>query len=278
MQDILAIASDTHTNAAKLTNFGQIALEQGWYEQAREYFEQALDLDPASREALEGLVRVNEVLSHGMETPIEPIMLQPVAPPREVERKRNISDKKHKVQIGSSMPWFQGQPRHRKLIILAGLQVLLLYLCTGLAGIINPTSKATPMAASLGTPMPAGPDEEAFAEMTEQWGTIVDAVSVIETEQPESTAVSEVEGGWLCDLDERGEAVLWSKPAVAFQEGNSIAAIVGMPVKGCIDVTLLDEATSGSTVFYEVRVGDNQGWVDADYFYPTSTGKPHWSP
>ena len=36
----------------KLMMFGQMALEQGWYEQAREHFEQALVLDPSNREAM----------------------------------------------------------------------------------------------------------------------------------------------------------------------------------------------------------------------------------
>lgn len=31
-----------------------------------------------------------------------------------------------------------------------------------------------------------------------------------------------VERGWLCDWDGRGEVALWSKPALAFQDDNSI--------------------------------------------------------
>ena len=271
------MVSNENASVDKLITFGQMALEQGWYDQARECFEQVLDLDASNREALKGLVQANEVLSRRMPTPVEPIMVQPVAPPREVERKQSIPEKKREGQVYSLMQWFRGQPRLRKMIVLASVQVLFLCLYAGLATIINPTSKATPTPTSPGTSMLTVPDEETFAKIAEELETIVDAVRVIEVEQPKPTAVSEVEGGRLCDWDGRGEVALWAKPAVASQEGNSTVAVVGMSVKGCVDVILLDEATSGGTVFYKVRVGDDQGWVGADYFYPVSVGKPHWS-
>jgi len=125
-------------------------------------------------------------------------------------------------------------------------------------------------------PMPAGTDAEALAEIA-GLGTLVDAISIIKAEQPQPTAVGEVEGGWLCDWDGRGEVALWAKPAVASQEDNSIAAVVGMSTKGCVDAILLDEATSDGAVFYQVRVGGDQGWVDVNYLYPTIIGKPSWS-
>ena len=83
-----------------------------------------------------------------------------------------------------------------------------------------------------------------------------------------------VERGWLCDWDKRGEVILWSKPAPAFQD-NFIVAVVRMPVKGCVDVALLDEATTDG-IFYKVGVAADVGWVDVDYFYPASVGKPIW--
>ena len=272
----------------KLITFGQMALEQGWYDQAREYFEQALDLDASSREALKGLAQANEVLSRRMPTPVEPIRVQPVAPARKVERKQIIPAKKYEVRVGSPIPWFRRQSRLGKMIISMGVQVFLLCLYVSLTTFIHPTPKATPTPTSLDMPIPAGPGEEGFADITEQVGTIIDAVRVVitagaekltptPTELPQPTAVSEIEGGWLCDWDGRGEVALWSKPALAFQEGNSIVAVVGMSVKGCVDGILLDETTSGGIVFYQVRVSGDQGWVDVDYFYPTSIGKPHWS-
>jgi len=272
----------------KLITFGQMALEQGWYDQAREYFEQALDLDASSREALKGLAQANEVLSRRMPTPVEPIRVQPVAPARKVERKQIIPAKKYEVRVGSPIPWFRRQSRLGKMIISMGVQVFLLCLYVSLTTFIHPTPKATPTPTSLDMPIPAGPGEEGFADITEQVGTIIDAVRVVitagaekltptPTELPQPTAVSEIEGGWLCDWDGRGEVPLWSKPALAFQEGNSIVAVVGMSVKGCVDGILLDETTSGGIVFYQVRVSGDQGWVDVDYFYPTSIGKPHWS-
>ena len=163
------------------------------------------------------------------------------------------------------------------MIILSGVQVLFMFLYVGLGDIINPAPKATPTPVSLNMPMPAGAGAEASAKEIAGLETIVDAISIIKAEQPQPTAVGEVEDGWLCDWDGRGEVALWAKPAVASQEGNSIAAVVGMSTQGCVAAALLDETTSGGTVFYQVRVGGDQGWVGADYFYPTSIGKPGWS-
>lgn len=53
------------TDLDKLLNFGKMAFEQGWYDQARDYFEQALYLDASNREAMKGLARVNEILGPG---------------------------------------------------------------------------------------------------------------------------------------------------------------------------------------------------------------------
>ena len=55
--------NNTSTDVDKLITFGKAALEQGWYDQARDHFEQALALDPPNREAMQGLARVNEILS-----------------------------------------------------------------------------------------------------------------------------------------------------------------------------------------------------------------------
>jgi hypothetical protein len=57
------MTNTTNPDVDKLISFGQMALEQGWYEQAREHFEQALVLDADDREAMKGLARANEVLS-----------------------------------------------------------------------------------------------------------------------------------------------------------------------------------------------------------------------
>jgi len=75
--------NDTSTDVDKLITFGQMALEQGWYDQAREYFEQALALDASNREAMKGLARANEILSRRMATPVEPTQGEPAELPRE---------------------------------------------------------------------------------------------------------------------------------------------------------------------------------------------------
>ena len=66
----------------KLITFGQMALEQGWYDQAREHFERALALDASNREAMKGLARVNEILSRKAAMAVEPMEAEtPTGPP-----------------------------------------------------------------------------------------------------------------------------------------------------------------------------------------------------
>lgn len=78
------MATNTNTDADKLITFGQMALEQGWYDQARDYFEQALELDASNREAMKGLARANEILNR--RASFEPI--KPEAPPAKPASKR----------------------------------------------------------------------------------------------------------------------------------------------------------------------------------------------
>jgi len=66
------MTSNPNTDVDKLISFGQMALEQGWRDKAREYFEQAMALDPSNREAMKGLARANEILSRSRPAPVEP--------------------------------------------------------------------------------------------------------------------------------------------------------------------------------------------------------------
>ena len=79
------MVSNENAGVDKLIAFGQMVLERGWYDQAREYFEQALDLAPSNREALDGLVQA--ILSDRTITTVEPIQDGPVEPLHRVERK-----------------------------------------------------------------------------------------------------------------------------------------------------------------------------------------------
>ena len=134
----------TPEQADKLITFGQMALEQGWYDQAREHFEQALALDASNREAMKGLARVNEILGRKAAMAVEPIQAEPVKPPRKVERKRSIPEKKREGQGRSLTQWFKKRSRRSRIAILASVPLLFLCLCAGLADMINPTPKATP--------------------------------------------------------------------------------------------------------------------------------------
>ncbi len=85
VEDILAMVSNENTGVGELITVGKVALERGWYDQARDYFEQALDLAPSNREALDGLVQA--ILSDRTITTVEPIQDGPVEPLHRVERK-----------------------------------------------------------------------------------------------------------------------------------------------------------------------------------------------
>ncbi len=91
----------TEADIEKLLSYGRIGLETGYYEQAREFFEQVLALDATNQEAIDGLARVNEILSRRMDMaiepilgmPVEPIQDEPVKPSPKVEQERSILEK-----------------------------------------------------------------------------------------------------------------------------------------------------------------------------------------
>ena len=78
--------------------------------------------------------------------------------------------------------------------------------------------------------------------------------------------------GWLLDYEQRGEVVLWSEPAQAFQDGNAVTATIsygdegGEPVGGSIAVMVLEECTLNGILYHRVDLGElGTGWVDAIY-------------
>jgi len=76
----------------QLLAFGRMGLETGYYEQARDNFEQVLALDPSNREAMKGLARANEILSRRED--VELARLEPVKPPPTVEPQPTVPEKK----------------------------------------------------------------------------------------------------------------------------------------------------------------------------------------
>ena len=121
------MASNANTDLDKLITFGQMALEQGWYDQAREYFEQALALDSSNREAMKGLARANEILSRRMATAVEPARVESVEPLRRTAL--SILKKRSEGQRRSPAQWFKSQSRLGKIVILLSMALLFCCLC-----------------------------------------------------------------------------------------------------------------------------------------------------
>jgi hypothetical protein len=125
------MASNADTDVGKLIAFGQMALEQGWYDQACDYFEQALGLDASNREAMKGLAQANEILSRRAAMAVEPTRGEPVEPLRRTAR--SIPEKRLKGQRRSPVQWFKSQSRLGKIAILASVPLVLCCLCVSLA-------------------------------------------------------------------------------------------------------------------------------------------------
>jgi hypothetical protein len=100
---------------------------------------------------MRGLARVNEILSRR-----EAIAAKPVEEAaRRVEPKHRIPEKKREGWGQSLIEWFKKRSGRGKIAILAGIPLLLICLCSGLANVISPTPEATP------TPIPARHEVEA---------------------------------------------------------------------------------------------------------------------
>jgi hypothetical protein len=72
----------------QLLAFGRMGLETGYYEQARDSFEQVLALDPSNREAMKGFARANEMLSR--REAVEPGREEPARPTYTAEPQRTV--------------------------------------------------------------------------------------------------------------------------------------------------------------------------------------------
>jgi tetratricopeptide (TPR) repeat protein len=87
----------------ELLAYARIGLETGYYEQAREYFKQALELDATNREAMKGLARANEILSR--RTVAVPIEAEIRTEPPLAER---IS-----LKVNSALEWIRKRRKER---------------------------------------------------------------------------------------------------------------------------------------------------------------------
>jgi len=146
------MTNNPNTDVDKLISFGQMAFEQGWYDQARDYFEQALELAPSNREAMKGLARANEILSRRRATPVEPKRPEPVKPLRKVP----LEPIKPKAEPARPKPgpklatMLEGKGRW---LALASIPVLLLIFVFAYQR-IKPMAQPTPTPMPTSTPRP----------------------------------------------------------------------------------------------------------------------------
>jgi hypothetical protein len=68
----------------RLLKLGRADLAAGYPQYARQYFEQVLALDATNREAIDALVRIDEILSRQATVPAKPIQHEPAKPSPEV--------------------------------------------------------------------------------------------------------------------------------------------------------------------------------------------------
>jgi len=103
----MKLESDPTTDVEKLIAFGQMALEQGWYSKAYEYFEQALGLDASNREAIKGLAQIDEILREA--AAVEPIEAEIQARP---SLGNKVSDKAE-----SALEWVRKEREERARVV-----------------------------------------------------------------------------------------------------------------------------------------------------------------
>jgi tetratricopeptide (TPR) repeat protein len=95
----------------QLLAFGRMGLETGYYEQARDYFEQVLELDPSNREAMRGLARANEILSRREAAAAEPTWGELVEPQRTAAPVRSVPETRPETWQTSPVAGFTGMSR-----------------------------------------------------------------------------------------------------------------------------------------------------------------------
>ena len=105
-----------------LITFGQMALEQGWYGQAREYFEQVLALDASNQEAREALAEVEAILAR--QASLEP--LKPVVEPASEEMQ--ISHEEEKVHLEAQEERIKVALRERRWLVGIGAAIAVIIL------------------------------------------------------------------------------------------------------------------------------------------------------
>ena len=87
-----------------------------------------------------------------------------------------------------------------------------------------------------------------------------------------SSGSSSSERGWLCDYDMTGSIRLRSTASLS----GTVKDVVGTCDGCCVDVNMTSKKVVDGIYFYKISVGGQTGWVDVDYYYPLSMGKPSW--
>jgi hypothetical protein len=138
----------------KLINFGQMALEQGWHDQARGYFEQALALDATNQEAMKGLARANEILSRWKPMPAESTQAEPVEPLRKgyLEPTKPEVEPAEPKRMGELATKRKGGKRWLALVVVPVVLLAVVFAYPRVMPVLFPTP--TPMPTSTVTPWP----------------------------------------------------------------------------------------------------------------------------
>ena len=124
----------------KLITFGQMALEQGWYDQAGEYFEQVLALDASNQEAREALAEVEAILARQASLESVKPEVEPASEEMQIsheEEKVHPEAQEERIKIAQrERRWLVGIGAAIAVIILLGLydfRIVAFLLYVGLA-------------------------------------------------------------------------------------------------------------------------------------------------
>ncbi len=125
------MASNPDTDVGKLIAFGQMAFEQGWYDQAREYFEQAIELDATNQEAIDALARMDQILSRKAAMAVEPTKTR-IEPTQLSSEETRIGQEGEEVHLETQKERIKVAQRERRWLIGIGAAIVVIVILLGI--------------------------------------------------------------------------------------------------------------------------------------------------